>query len=71
MYADDLVILSEDPRGLQNSLNNLDKYCSTWKLDVNLNKTKVLKFQQNGHVCKKSFNIGDSIQLNVLIHISI
>ena len=48
MYADDLVILSEDPRGLQHSLNNLDEYCSTWKLDVNLNETKVLKFQQNG-----------------------
>ena len=30
-------------------------------LDVNLNKTKVLKFQQNGQVCKESFNIRDSI----------
>ena len=39
MYADDIVLLSESPIGLQNCLNNLLEYCSQWKLSVNLKKT--------------------------------
>ena len=44
MYADDIVLLSESPIGLQNCLNNLLEYCSQWKLSVNLKKTKVVIF---------------------------
>ena len=43
-YADDLVILSESVAGLQKSLNKLSKYCKTWKLNININKTKVMVF---------------------------
>ena len=44
MYADDIILLSESPVGLQNSMNSLQLYCKTWKLRVNTSKTKVIIF---------------------------
>ena len=45
-FADDLVILSETPEGLQNSLNELNKYCGDWGLVVNATKTNVVTFNK-------------------------
>lgn len=42
MYADDLVILSETPTGIQKAINHLSNYCKTWKLEINTAKTKIL-----------------------------
>lgn len=53
MYADDLAILSESSRGLQNALNKLGIYCRKWDLTVNLDKTKVIVFNKSGHLLKK------------------
>ena len=63
LYADDLVILSESPTGLQSSLDSLHEYCTKWKLDVNIDKTKVVIFSKTT-ARKKSqmdynFHIGD------------
>ena len=44
LYADDLVILSESPDGLQSNLNSLEEYCKKWKLSVNPQKSKVMIF---------------------------
>ena len=44
-FADDLVILSSTPGGLQNSLDKLEKYCFDWQLTVNIKKTKIMTFQ--------------------------
>jgi hypothetical protein len=30
MYADDIVLLSESADGLQNALNGLKHFCSSW-----------------------------------------
>ena len=46
-YADDLVLMSQSPVGLQHCLNALQNFCKDWKLDINPNKTKVIVF------CKK------------------
>ena len=43
MYADDLIIMSPTPEGLQKSLNNLNE-CKNWKLNINLKKTKCMTF---------------------------
>ena len=43
LYADDTVILDNTEQELQNSLNLSNSYCE-WKLQVNLNKTKVVIF---------------------------
>jgi exonuclease III len=53
MFADDLILLSESAIGLQNCLDCLSNYCDKWKLNVNLNKTKVIIFNKGGHNIKK------------------
>lgn len=44
LYADDTVLLSDTPEGLQQALNSLQQYCDEWKLKVNESKTKVIVF---------------------------
>ena len=44
LYADDTVILSNDPIDFQNSLDIFNQYCIDWHLTVNANKTKVVIF---------------------------
>ena len=44
LYADDLLIISESEEGLQNCISILEQYCNRWKLEVNLDKTKVIIF---------------------------
>ncbi len=45
LYADDLVLLSSPPQGLQQHLDLLDNYCQNWALAVNLKKTNIMVFQ--------------------------
>jgi hypothetical protein len=52
LYADDVLILSQDATGLQTSLDKLNNYCKRWKLSVNVNKTKIMVFN-----CRKVTNI--------------
>ena len=54
MYADDLVILSETPSGLQTCLQNLHQYTEKWDLKLNTKKTKVMIFQHQGRKDVKS-----------------
>ena len=56
--TDDIVVLSESKSGLQSSLNILGTYCSNWKLQVIVEKSKVLIFNSNGktHVNEFSYN---------------
>ena len=42
LYADDLVLCSQTPEGLQTLLNDLGKYCSKWHLIVNRTKSKIM-----------------------------
>ena len=44
MYADDTVILAENPKDLQTSLDEMKKYCDTFDLHISVNKTKILFF---------------------------
>ena len=44
LYADDTVIFSDNESGLQHALNVFEKYCSQWKLKVNVSKTEVVVF---------------------------
>jgi hypothetical protein len=60
MYADDLILLSETHRGLQYCLDKLHSYCSTWGLDVNLNKTKTLIFNNTGRLISTPFYFKNS-----------
>lgn len=59
MYADDLLILSESHQGLQYAINQLKGYCTTWKLNLNVKKTKVIVFSCRKYVSHPSFMFGD------------
>ena len=46
LFADDLVLLSPTPEGLQQSLDIVQQFCKTWALTINMKKTKILIFQK-------------------------
>ena len=50
MYADDTVLFSDTPEGLQNLLNSLQLYCNKWKLSVNIDKTKIVIFRRGNRL---------------------
>ena len=47
-FADDLLLLSSSPCGLQVSLNNLASYSDKWSLEVNTKKTKAMHIMAPG-----------------------
>ena len=46
LYADDTVILAESQEDLQQSINLMERYCSMWKLNINVSKTKITVFSR-------------------------
>lgn len=50
LFADDLVLLAETKIELQRLLNKLKEFCTTWNLQVNLNKTNVIVFRNGGYL---------------------
>lgn len=46
LYADDTVILSDTPAGLQHCLDKICEYCRQWKLVINKEKTKAMVFER-------------------------
>ncbi len=60
LWADDLVLFSHTPQGLQDHLNKLYQYCSKWQLIVNNLKTKVLIFSRKRTPHNATFSIGGS-----------
>ncbi len=59
LYADDLMVLSTTEEGIQNSLNKLHSFCLTWKLEVSLDKSKIMCFHKTGKTKKKNFMLGN------------
>ena len=42
LYADDVVLLADSPQHLQQLIDIVASYCGTWRLTVNMSKSKVL-----------------------------
>jgi hypothetical protein len=57
LYADDLVLLSETDKGLQESLDALGTYCKTWGLEINIDKSKVMVFNKAGRVLDSQYSL--------------
>ena len=55
LYADDLVLMSRSKAGLQECLNRLEKYCQTWQLELNENKSQVIIFNPAGRLINDNF----------------
>ncbi|MES9882132.1 MAG: reverse transcriptase family protein [Sedimenticola sp.] len=54
-YADDIVLIAESPEDLQAMLNTLSSWSTRWRLNVNIDKTKVM------HCRKQSTPITDYV----------
>ena len=61
LYADDTVILAENPNDLQGSLDEMKKYCDTFDLHINVNKTEILFFSRGKLRRHHIFNFGEFI----------
>ena len=61
-YADDLIISSRSKTGLQNRLNTLSSFCTSWMLEINPKKTNIMVFQKRARKCAEfRFFIGNQI----------
>ena len=58
IWADDLLIMSETQSGLQNMLDILNSFSISNGLKVNLDKTKVMIFNNSGRHIRPRFSIG-------------
>ncbi len=65
MYADDLVMISRTKEGLQRQIDSLHEYCQTWKLAINIKKTKSIVFNRGNNLIKTTFNVGGTPIENV------
>ena len=65
-YADDIVILSSSPEGLQKCIECLEKFCKSKALEVNTTKTKCMVFQKKSRkYTKHQFRINNKVLDNV------
>ena len=55
LYADDTVLFSESKEGSQYQLDCFLQYCKDWKLEVNIDKTKITIFTKGGIPQNHSF----------------
>ena len=65
LFADDMVMMSETPDGLQTCLDNLKRYCDVWGLCVNIDKTKVVVFRKSCFPILHNF-VYDNVNLEIL-----
>ena len=52
LYADDTAILADSSENLQRGLDILKLYCDTWKLKVNVDKTKIAIFERRKSIAQ-------------------
>jgi len=53
MYADDIVLLSDDVTTMQKMIDKLEAYCSEWLLEVNISKSEMMVCRRGGRLAAK------------------
>ena len=66
LFADDIILLSETPVGLQNQLNNLYKAASNLKLRVNMTKSNIIVFRKGGYLASRERWVYGDIEMKVV-----
>ena len=44
LYADDIVLISENEQNLKKMLDHVGYWCNKWQMKVNIDKTKIIHF---------------------------
>ena len=57
LFADDVVLFTDNPKKLQDLINSLCFYCRQQHLDINSNKTKILVFGQKPKLIADSWEV--------------
>ena len=55
LWADDIVLMALDRASLQKLIDEVQKFCSNWGLEVNRKKTAVMIFNKSGRQLKENF----------------
>ena len=63
LYADDIVLLANSKEALQTFLDIFDDNCTSWKLHMNTDKSKVVVFNSNGKQFLNTFKCANCTQL--------
>ena len=58
MYTDDTVLFANSKDNLQRYLDGLKEYCEKWKLQINVDKSKILIFSKQKDRAENKFVIG-------------
>lgn len=66
LFADDIVLLSDTARGLQNQIDILHEACTKLFLNINKDKTKVMVFRKGGFLGKNEKWTLDGSELEVV-----
>ena len=66
LYADDMVLLAENERDLQEMLNSMSVWMSKWRLNVNVTKSKIMHFRRKRQG-RSNFNFSYSNACNIEI----
>ena len=49
LYADDIAILSDCAEHMQEILDTVSRWCTKWRLSINMKKSGVVHFRKKGH----------------------
>jgi hypothetical protein len=66
LFADDVALLATTPIGLQNQLRVLENCCEELKLQVNIEKTKIMVFRKGGILGKHDVWYYDNEKIDVV-----
>ena len=58
MFADDIVLLADTEKGLQELINRLEEFSSNWDLSINIEKSKIVIFKKP--TCRFQFFVYNS-----------
>ena len=65
IWADDVLLLSENEKDLQKSLDTLFEFCKENEISINVEKTKCMIFNKTGRLIRRDFFVGKNKLENV------
>ena len=63
LYADDTVLMAESASELQTLLDTYYRYCITWKMKVNVDKTKIMICSKGCMPVNLQFKYGKDLEI--------